>query len=282
MTDPFGNSLVGPPVTAAIPAGTHPAASTYAASVRADNPAWQWRLGETSGTNAYDRAGSNDQVLDAANARNIAGALLNEADAATNFPGTSDTGPVQGVSRYWQPGPQEFSLEAWVRTSTTSGGKIIGFGDRNNGAQRFERQRPEPLHEQRGPDLLRCAPRHGDARHDQQSRDLSRQPVAPRRRDTRKRGDEAVRRRRTGRGERGSHEGPGVPRLLAHRRRPAVVMAFDADPRSDHCEPRRDRRVPDRALGRPDQKSLRRQRPRVGSERTADGGVLLDDGVPDA
>jgi hypothetical protein len=29
--------------------------------VRADNPVWQWRLGETSGTNAYDHAGSNDQ-----------------------------------------------------------------------------------------------------------------------------------------------------------------------------------------------------------------------------
>ena len=71
VTDPFGNSVVGSPVTATIPAGTTPAPSTYAASVRADNPVWQWRLGETSGTNAYDRAGSNDQVLNGANTRNI-------------------------------------------------------------------------------------------------------------------------------------------------------------------------------------------------------------------
>ncbi|MGH8977184.1 MAG: LamG domain-containing protein [Acidimicrobiia bacterium] len=40
---------------------------------------------------------------------------------------------MQGVSRFWQSGPQVFSLEAWVRTSTSTGGKIIGFGDRNTG-----------------------------------------------------------------------------------------------------------------------------------------------------
>ena len=131
MTDPFGNALVGPAVTATIPAGAPPAASTYAAAVQADKPAWQWRLGETSGTTAYDRAGSNDQILNAANTRNTSGALVNEADTATDFPGSSDSAPVQGVSRYWQPGPQTFSLEAWVRTTTTTGGKIIGFGDGN-------------------------------------------------------------------------------------------------------------------------------------------------------
>ena len=131
VTDPFGNALVGPSVTAAIPAGAPPAASNYAATVQADKPAWQWRLGEASGTTAYDRSGSNDQILDAANTRNISGALDNEADTATDFPGSSNTATVQGVSRYWQPGPQTFSLEAWVRTTTTTGGKIIGFGDGN-------------------------------------------------------------------------------------------------------------------------------------------------------
>ncbi len=64
VTDPFGNALVGPAVTATVPAGAPPAASTYAAAVQADKPAWQWRLGETSGTTAYDRAGSNDEILE--------------------------------------------------------------------------------------------------------------------------------------------------------------------------------------------------------------------------
>ena len=133
VTDPFGNTLVGPSVTAAIPAGPAPAASSYAASVQADAPDWQWRMGEASGTTAYDRAGSNDLTLNSANNRNVGGALLTDADPATNFPGTESNSTVQGVSPYWQPGPQRFSLEAWVQTSTTSGGKILGFGERNTG-----------------------------------------------------------------------------------------------------------------------------------------------------
>ena len=133
MTDPTGNTLAGPPATVTIPAGTPPAASTYNASVQADNPNWQWRLGEASGTTAYDRTSSNDLTLNSANTRNIAGALLNESDTATNFPGTTSTSTVQGATPYWGPGPQTFSLEAWLRTSTSNGGKIIGFGDSRTG-----------------------------------------------------------------------------------------------------------------------------------------------------
>ena len=98
MTDPTGNTLAGPPATVTIPAGTPPAASTYNASVQADNPNWHWRLGEASGTTAYDRTSSNDLTLNSANTRNIAGALLNESDTATNFPGTTSTSTVQGCN----------------------------------------------------------------------------------------------------------------------------------------------------------------------------------------
>jgi hypothetical protein len=132
VTDPFGNGFAGPTTTVTIPAGA-PTPSPYAAAVLADKPAWQWRLGEASGTKAYDRAGSNDVTLHSANTRNIAGALLNEPDAATNFPGTSNTATVQGASPFWQAGQQVFSLEAWVRTSTSTGGKIIGFGESKSG-----------------------------------------------------------------------------------------------------------------------------------------------------
>ncbi len=132
VTDPFGNGLAGPPATVTIPAGAS-SSSSYAASVLADTPDWQWRLGESSGTIGYDRSGSNDLTLSSANIRNVGGALLTDNDSATNFPGTSSTSSVPAVSPYWQGGPQTFSLEAWVRTSTTTGGKIIGFGDTNNG-----------------------------------------------------------------------------------------------------------------------------------------------------
>ncbi len=130
VTDPFGNGFAGPPASGTIPAGA-PTASSYAASVLADNPDVQWRLGEGSGTTAYDRSGSNDLTLNSANNRNITGALLNDTDAATDFPGTSSTSTVQGASPYWQSGPQKFSLETWLRTNTNQGGKILGFGDSN-------------------------------------------------------------------------------------------------------------------------------------------------------
>ena len=135
VTDPTGNSLVGAPVTATIPAGTTPAPSAYAASVLADSPDYLWRLGEASGTTAYDQSGSDDMVLNTATAagRNVPGALLNDSDAATNFPGTSTNGTNPGVSPYWQSGPQTFTLETWLKTATTNGGKIIGFGNVANG-----------------------------------------------------------------------------------------------------------------------------------------------------
>ena len=101
----------------------------------ADSPDYLWRLGEASGTTAYDQSGSDDMVLNTATAagRNIPGALLNDSDAATNFPGTSTNGTNPGVSPYWQSGPQTFTLETWLKTATTNGGKIIGFGNTANG-----------------------------------------------------------------------------------------------------------------------------------------------------
>jgi PKD repeat protein len=133
VKDPFGNGFAGPPATVTVPSGTPAATSTYASSVMTDNPEWYWRMGEASGTKAYDNSGSNDLTLNSANTRNIAGALLSESNAATNFPGTTSTSTVQGSVPYWEAGPQTFSLEAWLRTSSGNGGKIIGFGDSNTG-----------------------------------------------------------------------------------------------------------------------------------------------------
>jgi PKD repeat protein len=131
VTDPFGNGFAGPPSSMVVPAGTPPT-SQYASTVGIDNPDWQWRLDEASGTTAFDRAGTNNLTLNSTT-RNISGAMLNESNAATNFPGSTNTNTVQSASSYWQDGPQTFSLESWVRTSTNQGGQIIGFGDSRTG-----------------------------------------------------------------------------------------------------------------------------------------------------
>ena len=132
VTDPYGTGFASAPSSITIPSGS-PIASPYFDSVRKDDPTWEWRLGETSGTTAYDRAGSNDLTLDPSNTRNAAGALLSEADASVNFPGSSNTATVQGASPFWELGPQTFSLEAWFNTTSTTGGKIIGFGSSKTG-----------------------------------------------------------------------------------------------------------------------------------------------------
>ncbi len=138
VTDPFGNGFAGPPASVTVPGGTPPA-STYTGSVLNDNPDWFWRMDESSGTTAYDRAGlERPRAEQREAAATSSGAMLNESDPATNFPGTSGTTTVQGASPYWQSGPQVFSVEAWVKTSTSLGGKIIGFGDSRTSRSTFD------------------------------------------------------------------------------------------------------------------------------------------------
>ncbi|BDZ51947.1 hypothetical protein GCM10025867_41880 [Frondihabitans sucicola] len=88
-----------------------------------------WRLDEASGTTVYDAAGYNDQVAGAGVTRGTAGATV-DGDTASTFDGSS-TGFSSTQSSV--PGPQTFSVEAWVKTTSTSGGKIVGFGNSPTG-----------------------------------------------------------------------------------------------------------------------------------------------------
>jgi PKD repeat protein len=137
VMDATGNGFAGPAATVAVPAGAA-TASPYRQSVLANGAFDHWRLNEASGTAGYDWANADDLTLSTAAVRGVPGALLNEADTATSWPGTTNTGTVQGASQSWlinaadpEPsvGPQVFSVEAWFNTTTTTGGKIVGFGD---------------------------------------------------------------------------------------------------------------------------------------------------------
>jgi hypothetical protein len=127
--DPFGNTVTSSSTAITVPGGTA-AASPYRDAVTADNPTTLWPLGESSGTTGYDWVGADDLVLDAAATRGAPGPLLNETTTATTFTGSA---AVPAASTTLRTGPQAFSVEAWVRTTTTSGGKIIGFGNSNTG-----------------------------------------------------------------------------------------------------------------------------------------------------
>ncbi|HYT09961.1 MAG TPA: LamG-like jellyroll fold domain-containing protein [Mycobacteriales bacterium] len=122
VVDPWNNtvtSATSSPVTV-----TSTAPSGYVSDVIGDGAVKYWRLGEASGSTAYDWAGFDDATYGAGVAHGASGALPD--DRASTFDG-SGTGFAVSGSRIG--GPATFSVEAWVNTTSTSGGKIVGFGD---------------------------------------------------------------------------------------------------------------------------------------------------------
>jgi hypothetical protein len=128
VTDPSGNSIISADSNS-VTAGTV-TDSPYADKVVSDGAVDLWRLGEPSGTTAYDYAGGNDLTLASGVTRNVAGAIVGDPDKASSFNGTPAV-----------PTPGDFSVEAWFKTSSTTGGKIIGYGDKTSGSSAsYDRQ----------------------------------------------------------------------------------------------------------------------------------------------
>lgn len=127
--DPWGNLAWTDSIDVTV-SGTPPVSSRYADAVLADDPQWYWRLGETSGNRAFDRADFNDMTVTSGVTRGITGALAGDGDRAATFDGTS--AEVAAARTDERPG-NLLTIEAWIRTTTTRGGKIVGLGDANVG-----------------------------------------------------------------------------------------------------------------------------------------------------
>ncbi|MBO3086541.1 LamG domain-containing protein [Cellulomonas fengjieae] len=104
--------------------------SPYAQGVLDDAATSFWRLGEASGTTAFDWAGTDDLTTGAGVTRGAAGAIDGDPNTASTFSGTS-TG--SGATATPVAAPNTFTAEAWIKTTTTSGGKIIGFASSRTG-----------------------------------------------------------------------------------------------------------------------------------------------------
>lgn len=127
VTDPFGNEVFSP-VSDPVVVDVLPGA--YAAQVVADNANHFWRLGETSGP-VYDSAGTIDGVAGTGVTRGTEAAQTSDTDLGATLDGTFN-GIVQlGATPI--PGPKTFSVEGWFKTTTTVGGKIVGFGSAKTG-----------------------------------------------------------------------------------------------------------------------------------------------------
>ncbi|WP_448621152.1 PKD domain-containing protein [Geodermatophilus sp. URMC 65] len=129
--DAFGNSLTSSTITATVPSGSAGSASRpYDTMVDGDGAVDHWRLGETSGTTAYDYAGPNNMTVGSGVTRNVTGAIAGDGDKAYRFNGTS---AGSAATQTAQASPQVFTVEAWFQTTTTGGGKIVGFGNARTG-----------------------------------------------------------------------------------------------------------------------------------------------------
>ena len=104
--------------------------SAYEATVLASDPANFWPLGEGSGTTASNWAGADDITLKGSGAtRGVTGKDEPAGPTATSFASSA-----YGAGSTPAPAADTLSVEAWFRTTSTSGGKIVGFGNRSTGS----------------------------------------------------------------------------------------------------------------------------------------------------
>jgi PKD repeat protein len=126
-TDPLGNTVLGDGVDVTVTAET---VSPYTRQVTADGATSFWRLGEKSGSTVFDSVGYDDQQAQVGVTRGSTGQSSSDPDGASTFSGT-DTGLSSTTSAV--PAPQTFSVQAWFRSTSTAGGKIVGFGSNRTG-----------------------------------------------------------------------------------------------------------------------------------------------------
>lgn len=136
VQDSFGNVKTGNPASVTVSgSGEY---NAYAKTVQSDSPSSYWPLGEPTGTTAYDWAAASNETTGTGVTRNVAGALAGDSGTASRFSGTS---VGTAASSAFETPRGAFTVEAWVKTTTTRGGKIIGLGSAASGASTaYDRQ----------------------------------------------------------------------------------------------------------------------------------------------
>ncbi|TWE11816.1 PKD domain-containing protein [Rudaeicoccus suwonensis] len=135
-SDPFGNTLTLPATNSVTP-GTA-SSSKYAGDVSQDGASDFWRMGESAGPTVYDNVGFNDATAQSGVTFGTPGPLSGDPTTAATFNGTS-TGAVATNSTVTP--TNSLTIEAWFNTTTTSGGKIVGYGSSQTGLSgNYDRQ----------------------------------------------------------------------------------------------------------------------------------------------
>jgi len=137
VRDAFGNVANSPwtPVTVA-PSGARD--SAYVKAVLDSQPTDYWRLGEASGSTSADRVGFHPLTSQSGVTRGASGAISGDSDRATTFSGAS--GGSAATTTAGNP-PDVFSIETWFRTTTTRGGRLVGWSNRNTASSSSKHDR---------------------------------------------------------------------------------------------------------------------------------------------
>jgi PKD repeat protein len=121
----------GAPSTAAATLNVKPLpADAYGMAVVGDNPTFYWRLNEANGSTAADES------VNGVNGVYSGGITYQTPSTVTGPTGTGITtngSDSQVTSGQTFTNPTVYSEELWFNTTTTTGGKLIGFGDQPTG-----------------------------------------------------------------------------------------------------------------------------------------------------
>jgi PKD repeat protein len=121
------------------PAWTTPApADSYGAAITGSSPDFYWRLNETSGSTVVDSSASGqDGTVVTGVSFGATGSPASTPSRGATFNGSSG---LVVAKEAWN-NPKTYTAEAWFKTTTTRGGKIIGFGSATTGlSTSYDRQ----------------------------------------------------------------------------------------------------------------------------------------------
>ena len=127
VNDPSGNGTQSDNVSVTMPTSS---LSSYGKAVLDDGASNYWRLGDADQPTLTDLAGGNALTRSSGVTPGTDGAIGGDADTSATFDGTQNG--VAGATTA-AVSPDTFSAEAWIKTTTTSGGKILGFGNSSTG-----------------------------------------------------------------------------------------------------------------------------------------------------
>lgn len=126
--DPDGNAATSEWVSATVATS---AMHAYRRGVVDSGASLYWRLGGPATTAALDVVGTNSGVVGSGVTSAATGAVTGDSGVGS---GTSGTATGQLASSSDVTAGNSFTIEVWLKTSTTAGGKIVGFGTSQTGA----------------------------------------------------------------------------------------------------------------------------------------------------